>query len=318
MATTQTLSAMAWEAVIGLAQEPVAGTPVAPTVYIPAITANPSLTNELTPREVVRRQKGLAQSGPGIVKVGGDFDFECNPGTLGTIFGLAFGVDTVSGTAAPYTHTFKLASPLNTFTLSVDYYKGSIHQFVNCKIEQLTLSSKSKEVLTAKATIVGINDIPSSGSLSPTFPSPEMPFVFENITTATINGVTLRATDFNFQLKNNITPAYYTGSGRTAGALNETASIVTGSMTVEYTDETIFDLLNGVTSAPIALKFTHPDGDTLTINLPNVLIESAPISLAKKNVMTHAIKFAAFASADNADDDINVVFDTSASTSFVS
>lgn len=320
MPTTQNLAGIGWEGVVGIGLETVSGTAVTPTtIWLPVTDANPQLKNDLAQRSPVRRMKGQAQAGPGQISVSGDFTTEANPSPLGTLLGLAFGQDTVTGTASPYTHTFKMGSPLNTFTLGVDLFKGTIHRFAGCKIESIDFSSKPKGVLEVKTSIVGMNDVTTAGALSPTYTGPELPFFFEHITTATLNGVALNATQFQFTLKNNIQPAYTSGSGRVASQLNETEAVVSGSMTVQYTDESIFTLLNNCTGAPIVLTFTHPTTPyVLTLNIPNAIIETAPVSLKKKDVMAHNIKFSAFASAVSQSDDLNVVLVTTVSTSFVS
>lgn len=317
MATTQTQAKIGWKGSVGIAVETTAGTAVSPSTYLPVTTCDLQGANNLVSRSPIRKQKGQALSGPGQYAVTGGWTSEFNPGIIGTVLGLAFGADSVS----TKTHTFSLASPLNTFTASVDYGGGTTHQFSGCKIDQLDISCKAKDMLTAKVSVMGMNDTPIDSSLSPTYNAPEQPFYFEDIATATINGSSLKCTDFTFTLKNNIQPAWVSGDGRFASQMNETEAEVSGTMTVQYEDESIFDLINdsGVPVATeVALSFTHPVSSyTLDITLPNVLITAGPITLDKKNVQTQALKFSCFASTSSAADDMTIALTNLSTTSYV-
>lgn len=324
--TTQTLASFGFATAMGVAREATFGTAVAPTQYIPFVTDSMTYSNKLIKRVNVRKIKGQTQSAQGQVELKGSFESEAEPDSIGLLLGLALGVDTVTpGVSGVYSHAMKLASPLNTFTLSTDYGKNSVHQFTGCKMESMDFSVKPGGFLMAKFSVIGQSDvILPSQSLSPVFGN-VAPFEFEHLNgnaSALINGVQYPLDSINVSLKNNLAAFYGSGSARLIRNINERDAMVSGTFTLPYESDVIANLVISASSVPLQLVFTHTQmiGATavpysFTINCPNIILESAVLDPKRGDNVMYNVKFAAFDSGVN-QDDLNILLVNAVSTSY--
>ena len=321
MPTSQNQASYGWATALGLSKEVTYGTAVAPTLYIPFTNDSMTLTNKLIQRMGVRKTKGRTISSPGQVDVKGSFEVEAEPDTIGQLLALACGTDSVAGSGA-YVHTIKLASPMPSFTLSADYGLNSVHQWTGVKVESLDISNKMGGLLMAKFGLIGQNDVilPAT-SLSPTF-GVLQPYEAEYITTATLNGVPIPFESFNISLKNNLAPYFGAGSARLVRNINEKNAEVSGSMITAYESDILQNLALAGTNVPLVITYTHPSiasGATpysLTITLPNIIIEAAPVDPKRNDVLMSNIKFIAHESATGAQDDIKLTITNAVGGSF--
>jgi len=311
MPTTQFQGSYGWATVLGFAKEATYGTAVAPTAYLPAVSDQITYTNKLVPRMGVRATKGQTLSNPGQVDVKGSFEIECEPDTVGQILAVALGTDSVSGSGA-YTHTLKLASPLPSITLSADYGYTSVHEWVGCKVDTLDLTSKAGGMLQAKFGIMAQSDvILASSALSPVYGT-NLPYDFQQITAATLNGVGVALDSFSISLKNNLAPYFSSGSGRLVRNINEKNAQVTGSFTLAYESDTIANLALNATNVPLSITFTSASSAylstpySLTITCPNIIMQAAPLDPKRNDVVMYNVKFTAHESATGAQDDLKI------------
>lgn len=140
---------------LGLAVETVLGTPVAATGWIPVLKFKPQDVLKYIPDAGYRGQPvetfgqylGVTSS---TYEVDGDFF----PGSGGNLLAAVFGTDTVTGTGAPYTHTFGTAITPPSYTLS-DYYVASARQWPGSRCDELTLKFSPEAGLTYTARYLG-------------------------------------------------------------------------------------------------------------------------------------------------------------------
>ena len=337
MPTNQTLGTAGALVPLGIAKEITAGVPVAPSLFYDYVSAQFTPTNKLIPHMGVRNQIDPTLQGAGLFELKGTLEGYVYPDSAGLLLGMAMGSDTVTGAAGDYLHTFKLHAPKNTFTTSIDYGRGVVHQFAGGKVDSFDISNKAGEFLNIKLGVQAITDAPLvSSSLSPTYTS-LYPFEFGMNNVATINGVSLPASDFSISLKNNLEPYYATGSGRFVRGMNEKNVEITGQMTVQAESDFLFQVLYGggsfapgagpasvVTGLPVIIGFTHPQfvsgttPYTLTMTLPNVQFSDAGIDPKRNDILTYTIKFSAASSVQGAQDSLSIAMVNGQATSYVS
>jgi hypothetical protein len=296
-----------------------------------AVTAGsinlPFATNQITPankpvkRVGVRKVVGSTPAGAGEFEITGSIELEMEPDTCGFLLGMALGSDTVtSASSGFYSHAMSMASPLDSFTLTNDYNKGSLYQFSGVKVDGLDLSAKPNGFLSGKFSLAGASEtIIPSASISPTFGTLQ-PFEFEYINSSTINGVFTPLTDFSISLKNNLKPTWTSASGRYVRSILETQRMVSGSATALYESDAVAQLVLGTGSpifAPVSVSFQYPGSNyAITLFMPNCMIESAPLDPKRTDFLTYAIKFTAYQYAV-AGDDLQVTLVNQVSTSLV-
>lgn len=90
----------------------------------------------------------------GEMQPGANYDVPAMPGMIGLLLNAALGSDTVTGSSAPYTHTFKAATTLPYYTLyarrDAEYYRVG-----DSRLSELELSWEGTKALMAKATWLG-------------------------------------------------------------------------------------------------------------------------------------------------------------------
>jgi hypothetical protein len=316
--TTQTLAGFGFASVLGIAKEVTYNTAVTPAMYIPFADNAITPSNKFVPRMGVRKTKGQTLSGVGQLDLKASIEAECEPDSIGFLMAMAMGTDTATAASSGfYTHTMKLASPLDSFTLSADYTKNSVYAFTGMKMDTMNLSCKPSGFLTAKFGALGSTwVINTASSLTPTFGNLQ-PFEWEFISASTYNGTQLPFTDFNIDLKNNLKPEYSSTSGRFVRAINETAAQVTGSGTVPYENDVISNAVLAGVPIPIVVTFAHPvSGYSISFVMNNCLVESAPLDAKKNDVIQYAVKWSCFESTAGAQDDLQIILTNQTSTAY--
>lgn len=124
---------------LGLAVETTEGTVVPATAWAPVLTQKPQDLPKFIPDEGLRGQPVMTYGeylGPksATYDMTGDFF----PLSGGNLLAAMWGVDTVTGTASPYTHTFSLAATPPSYTLS-DYYVAGARQWPGSRLTGLTI-----------------------------------------------------------------------------------------------------------------------------------------------------------------------------------
>lgn len=141
---------------LGLAVETVLGTPVAATGWVPVLTFKPQDVLKYI-EDTGYRGQPVEDYGEylGVTSSTYDVDGDFFPGSGGNLLAAIFGKDTISGTAAPYTHTFStLGTGLPSYTIS-DYYVAGARQWAGSRCEKLTLKFTAEAGLTYTASFLG-------------------------------------------------------------------------------------------------------------------------------------------------------------------
>ncbi|MFB5192757.1 phage tail tube protein [Alicyclobacillus fastidiosus] len=97
-----------------------------------------------------------------------DIEGDAYPSSIGNLLAAIFGTDTVSGSSAPYTHTFGTASYPGSLTLS-DYYVAGFRQFPGQKLTKLSFKFTPDAGLTYSASFIGFPSASATAPSSQTF-----------------------------------------------------------------------------------------------------------------------------------------------------
>lgn len=166
------LTSLSW---LGLAVEATLGTPVAPTGFVPVPGSGfkPQDVYKYIPDEGLRglpfKEFGQYQS---VESSTYDVDGFAYPTSIGNFLGAIFGLDTVTGTAAPYTHTFTTADYPGSYTIT-DFYSEAARQWAGQKLEKLALKFTPEAGLSYTANWLGFPSaayVPSGTQTWPTEP----------------------------------------------------------------------------------------------------------------------------------------------------
>ena len=335
MPTTQILSTAGFNTALGIAKESTYGTAVAPATYVPFEDHNLTVKNKLIQNMAVRKSAGQPKPGIGTVEASGSITTYVDADTIGPILGAALGADAVTGSSS-YTHTMKLAFPLNSYTFSADDGQGSVSQYVGCKVNQMDISCKPDDFLKIKIDVLGQTDsVLSATSLSPTFSTKDF-FEYAHLDSlngglgaSTLNGAAVNIVDFSIQLKNNLKAHYASTGGRFVVGMDEMNRDVTGSFTINY-DSALADSVNlllwGAATGPVAgllshvplvFTFTQSVTSSISITCPQITIEEAVISRKRNDILVQQVKFRANESAIGAQDDLKIVLINQTAAAFV-
>ncbi|MHB1937067.1 MAG: phage tail tube protein [Acidobacteriaceae bacterium] len=144
---------------LGLAIEATLGTPVAATGWVPILKFNPQDIPKYVPDTGFRGQatKDFGQY-LGVESATYDTDAYFYPSAGGNFLAAVLGKDTVTGTAAPYTHTFTNASYLPSYTISDTYVAGA-RQFPGCRCEKTVLKFTPEEGLSVTSNFLGFPSV---------------------------------------------------------------------------------------------------------------------------------------------------------------
>lgn len=140
---------------LGLAVEATLGTPVAATGWVPVLRFKPQDVPKYVP-DTGYRGKPVEVFGEylGVTSATYDVEGDFFPGSGGNLLGAIFGLDTVTGTASPYTHTFATEAVLPSYTIS-DYYVAGARQWPGSRCERLTLKFSAEAGMTYTAQFLG-------------------------------------------------------------------------------------------------------------------------------------------------------------------
>lgn len=140
---------------LGLAVETTLGTPVAPTGFIPIRKFTPQ-DNPTYVEDIGYRGQPVDTFGEylGVIDSTYTVDGDVYPTSFGTLLANFFGMDTVTGAAAPYTHTLTAAAVPGSLTLS-DYYVAGFRQWPGQKVEKMSLKFTPQSGLTHTTNLIG-------------------------------------------------------------------------------------------------------------------------------------------------------------------
>lgn len=284
---------------LGMAVETTLGTPVAPTGFVPILPGGfrPQDTPQFVPDTGYRGQP-YDLFGEYLGTEEADYQVKGNfyPGSGGNFLAGIFGLDTVSGSAAPYTHTFSVVAVPPSFTLG-DYYVAGYREWPGCRMDKLTLSFDPKGGLGYQAHYIGFPSQTTTAPTSQTFG--QNPFLLGYTGALTVGGVadaTLESAQISlsrakseavFAVNNTQTPYdifvgefaadwdltfFMEADTEYAYALSQATQIVAAKFTQPGTSDTL-------TLTSSALQFTKPtinrSGKFVTVELTGSAVYNA-------------------------------------------
>ncbi len=191
---------------IGLARQAAKGTAVAPSRFV-------RWTGEtgMTPAQAYTQHwEGGMGLDPGIALKESqkyDMNFNCfaRPDMAAFLFAMLLGVDTVSGTADPYTHTITPHASTIPWLTVERYVEGLtlVERIRDCRIQQIELAGEATKPVTMAVTLRGIEGSIQASPGTATYEA-SMPFVFFNGTYTVDAAVTALIRDFRFTFANEL------------------------------------------------------------------------------------------------------------------
>lgn len=270
---------------VGLSFETTYGTSVAPTVFIPyeSIKVEDDIKKivDNTKRAILTKDfqvYNATRSG----KV--EIDTDVYPETVGFFFKSILGQGTVTGSAAPYTHAFKVVNQLAPSLTVSDFNAISERQYAGAVLSEVGLKFDAENVMKMSAKFESFASATTT-TATPTF-SVTNPFMGFQLK-ATLNSVQnknvvggevtiKRETKLHFGANQTTNPSKYT-TGRIE---------VTGKMTIDVDDEAELNLFLNGTQPPLLLQFVR---DTNTeIDLSFGMIDVTKVTLDRSQEFVRA------------------------------
>lgn len=225
---------------------------------------------------------------------------------------LAFGTDTVSGTAAPYTHSIKLlndpsvgSQPPSITVVDVDNIlvsapAGNAKQVVGCLFDKLSVSIAATGAVTWNGTLVGSEITETTAPSTIAFSTAVFPPAWS--TAFTLNGAAypyVEQLDFDITLGAKPVPTLFASAA--PYVIFREGMTVTGKLTIAVPpDDPVYYSALQTTSNVLAAKVTDPvSGDTITFTFSNVQFK-APAVASDKPWETIPVSFDANANVTDA------------------
>lgn len=285
---------------LGLAVEATPGTAVSPTHFVPIKTFkagdNIKRVNDDGIRGVLAKDFGsYAATASADLSYDGQFYTDMPGYFLKAIFGQ----DTVTGSAAPYTHEFQLA-PGNVVppTLTItDFEVAGTRQYPYAVVEQFDLKwtgegdvNYSVKMQSQQSTLLGTN--PSSTFTNAT------PFLGWQ-SALTINGAAnLNMTGGDLTIKRDIKPTYGANNTQQFTRMNVGQMEVTGKLSFDIVDYTEHNLYIQNNQYPIVVTFTQ-GSNVLVLQLSQAAIDKSDIDRSKEMVSVDLSFRGIYNSTDN-------------------
>lgn len=190
------------------------------------------------------------------------------------------GPDVVTGTGAPYTHTFKLAAAEPSSLTFEDYNAVEQWEMVGAYLSQLSLKWDSEGALTA--SVQGESFAPTVKTKgSPTYAS-EAYFLGWEVS-ATIGGSpTTHLVDGQIDFKRKLTPRWGSGDSQTPKQIFVGPLEVSGKFTADVEDTTEHDYYKNNTQPIVVVKLTDPtSNDYIQVTMSKCAIDMAKYASGK-------------------------------------
>jgi len=167
------------------------------------------------------------------------------------------------------------------------------HTYTGCEVNALSLSVSPNSMVTTTFGIIGkdlsLATSPISGS---TFGSDVGNSPFDSFTGSITEGGSSIATvtSIEMSLENGIEPLFSVGS-QTTGRPSIGRSRLTGTLTTYFENKSLYEKFLNETSSSIVLTLTDLDGNSYSINIPNVKYNSGQPDVSGEGAVTIALEF---------------------------
>lgn len=256
---------------MGLAQETVIGTYVAPTKFFPIISENLKIVQTLTQRRGIRQVADVIGTVPASYHVEGDVVFEVFEEVL-PYFLMAARTNCVkSGTTnLLYTFTGAHHAGLGTLgkTLSLTVVRNNTRQaYVGCYVSQIAFTVNNG-ILQATASIMGLDEA-TQADPTETYPATQVPYGPGSYTLEfpTASAVT-DADTFTFTVNDNASVEDRLKTTRTPAYIRFGERAVTLAVTRDYQDRTEYDAFKAATAQSVSVKVDKGANNYVHILMP--------------------------------------------------
>lgn len=280
---------------LGLAKETTRGTPVTATTFLPVLS--PKLDPKITQQDDKAMRGQMFDIYDMIETVrydeyshGTHLRADTFPMLVAAILG---GTDTVTGTAAPYTHAQAALAGAGTTQGQPASYTVTDFNGYNAR----QLAAAQLDELNLKLTADGLAELtckwcanPSVVQGSPPAPSYSVLHAVPSFSTAlTVGGVAIaKMADFDLTLKRNVKPIWTANASQSPYRLWSPYLSISAKTNLIYEDDTeLTSYLNGTTAA-WSLLITPVDvpADTITIQMTSVKARTASVDRGKEWLQT--------------------------------
>jgi len=232
---------------------------------------NPELRGNRNPAAPVR----------GNVSVQGSFQAPLKLNAVGWLLKHGIGDAATTGTAAPYTHTFKVgfsdgsAGDMETgLTIEHGYTDiGQYHYFTGCRVNSLGFTGSSEGVAIVDVGVIGQDFNQDTDSLDAS-PTTYTDTAIDHFAATIDEGGSSSAivTDVTLTLSNNLDPQYVIGSAGQIGDLPEGGATVNGSLTALFQNDTLLGKGRNHTESELTLTWTS-GSYSLALHVPELVYE---------------------------------------------
>ena len=236
----------------------------ADAMVLPFKTESISLDRALSESATIRVSRQPQQPMRGTSAIGGDISFELSP-QYGRLLKHIFGNYAVTGSSAPYTHTYKIGDLPVGLVIEKGFKDLAVNkffQYLGCRINSFKLSSKPSGPVDCSVSILGAKEIEASATMDATCTDlGHTPF--DGMNASILNGVTTlgTATALDLSLENALDGDTYVidGTGERYSLCSGTAK-VSGKITTLFENTTLYDLAIANTETSLTVNFIKGAG----------------------------------------------------------
>ena len=219
------------------------------------------------------------------------------------LLGYAIGNDTVTGTGAPYSHTFAPANELHSMTLEKNIGGVESLQFAGAKVNKFSIKMDTTDTeVTFSADVIAQN---AAVLTTPTTiaVTNELPFVFAQATVS-LFGTQIYCTNVQLDIENGLKETWTAQNSHQLTFLTPLTRTITGSVDVVFdslSDTTYgyYDKMMGYPGTVGALTFVLTQGTgtgltSITINIPSAVLSKYADDIKFDSVIMSTLNFSGF------------------------
>lgn len=273
---------------LGIARETVRGTAEDPSTFIPART--PAGVRLVVEKTQIRETKGGGMSSQGSVMVQkrseGDLEFNVRNQTIGFLLLSLLGRVTTSAAGSAYSHLFEILTgnpQYPTLTLALSQLGQQDYQYKKCLVTSLEIRTPVDDLVNATVGFIGTDEA-THADYTVAFPSTDYYFRHYDVTIKIATNVAglgaasaLSVKEFSLSIVNNARVNQNIGELNPGDVLALMLE-VSGSLKLDYTDETYHDLYSTEVYKAMSISMVRSDTvigggvvyPTITFVLPKV------------------------------------------------
>jgi hypothetical protein len=256
---------------IGIARETVRGNPEDPQTFIPGRT--PTGIRQITDKVMIKETKGTGMTSQGnamiMKRAEGDLEFNVRNGSIGYLLLSLLGKVTTSAAGSAYSHLFEIltGNPQHpSLTLALSQLGKQDYEYKKCICTSLEIRTPVDDLVNATATFIGTHET-THADYTVAFPSTDYYFRHYDVVIKLATNVAglaaasaLGLKEFSIKLGNNGRVNQNIGElnpGDVFGIMQE----VTGSLMIDYQDETYHDIYAAETYKAMSITLARTDVD---------------------------------------------------------